>query len=656
MHIGITFSLTYLLRYEIIVVTIEKHELNGVYYIMSLHLLPKKTSTFIPWQNQINSMFEDQVEHIIEPVENHAKKCLITPDERQALLVCPPGSGKTTMFLIDLVWRIADQARKNNINNQLIVFTSPDGGLKDDMFYQLDELFKDNWAYEELTKRGINLCTVSDNTDDIKGRGLEIIVLLTNSFDDNSKHFENLKNHKITSIISEEVHRELGCTDSRNYTGDVGHDGRTYEAKRYWNIRSLNYSMWFGVTGTPTDSQKTDTENFTVLSDKMERSEWRLPFFAENYKHYSNYPLGDNGLFQLVEDVFVEISKRNAISKYLLSEIDLGILSKLSIELQGNLKATKSTCFLKCFQANSRYSRLDVDGVMELWGDLCEKYKSLTFDYDGVKLPYHIGRIAEMTHKSKTGGTNGGTIDLLNDPDSEYVAVAAIHIGAVGINITNLACIGILSLMQNNGDVGITPEQLICRLDRSKFVWRGSFADEVSKISDSSQRNKIINLAINLSSKNVFSNQSKLVTEAYNNTLPNHVKIEDAVGYLTGLVSIFREQNGYSSVSGKERDIAYKNEQKPRCEFPDCGCYEELVEDSNELSKPIREIYYQQSLNVDHKDGDRENMNPDNLITLCPNRHSFKTMENKDYLKKYYEKNDLIITPTSKNTIHKEIA
>ena len=61
-------------------------------------------------------------------------------------------------------------------------------------------------------------------------------------------------------------------------------------------------------------------------------------------------------------------------------------------------------------------------------------------------------------------------------------------------------------------------------------------------------------------------------------------------------------------------------------------------------------------MNVDHKDGDRENMNPDNLITLCPNRHSFKTMENKDYLKKYYEKNEIIVTPTSKNTIHKEIA
>lgn len=617
----------------------------------SLPLLPNTKPTFIVWQNQINSVFEDQDEHIIKPVVDHAKKCLITPDKRQALLVCPPGSGKTTMFIVDLIWRIADQARKNNIHNQLMVLTSPDGGLKDDMFYQLDKFFKDNSAYEELTKCGINLCTVSNNTDDIKGRGLEIIVLLTKSFDDNSKHLENLKKHKITAMISEEVHRELGCTEKANYRKDVGHDTE-YHAKRYWNIRSLNYFMWFGVTGTPTVSQKTDTENFIVLSDKMERSEWRLPFFAEDYKPYSNCVYGDNGLFKLVEDVFVEISKRNAISKYLLSEIDLGILSKLSIELQNTLKATKNTCFLKCFQVNSKYSRLDVDSVIDLWEDLCKKYKSLTFDYNGVELPYHIGRIASMTSRDKTGGTNGGTIDLLNDPNSEYVAVAAIHIGAVGINITNLACIGILSLMQNNGNVGITPEQLICRLDRCLFVWRGSFADEVSKISDSNQRNTIIKLAINLSSKNVFSNESKLVTEAYNNTLPNHVKIEDATGYLTGLVSIFREQNGYSSISGKERDIAYRNARKTKCELPDCECYKELVEDDKELSKPMREIYYQQILQVDHKDGDRENMNPDNLITLCPNRHSIKTMENKDYLNEYYENAPIvtpIVTPTQES-------
>ena len=44
----------------------------------SLHLLPNTKPTFIVWQNQINSVFEDQDEHIIKPVVDHAKKCLIT--------------------------------------------------------------------------------------------------------------------------------------------------------------------------------------------------------------------------------------------------------------------------------------------------------------------------------------------------------------------------------------------------------------------------------------------------------------------------------------------------------------------------------------------------------------------------------------------------
>ena len=55
----------------------------------------------------------------------------------------------------------------------------------------------------------------------------------------------------------------------------------------------------------------------------------------------------------------------------------------------------------------------------------------------------------------------------------------------------------------------------------------------------------------------------------------------------------------------------------------------------------MREIYYQQILNVDHKDGNRENMNPDNFITLCPNRHSIKTMSNEDYLNSYV--NNLLV-------------
>ena len=60
-----------------------------------------------------------------------------------------------------------------------------------------------------------------------------------------------------------------------------------------------------------------------------------------------------------------------------------------------------------------------------------------------------------------------------------------------------------------------------------------------------------------------------------------------------------------------------------------------LVENSTKGSKSIRELAYQKILQVDHIDGDRDNMAPENLITLCPNRHRIKTMNNEDYLNSY---------------------
>ena len=194
----------------------------------------------------------------------------------------------------------------------------------------------------------------------------------------------------------------------------------------------------------------------------------------------------------------------------------------------------------------------------------------------------------------------------------------------------------ILNPFQNKGNVSISPEQLISRLDRCKFTWRGLFSDDVSKIQNKDQRELMIKLAVNTSSRQVFATDTYLVREAYAAVLPDHVMVEDAEGYLKGVISTFREHNGYSTISGTERDLAYKNARKDRCEHPDCNCYEELVEGGDKLSKALREVYYQLVLQVDHVDGDRENMDSENLITLCPNRHSIKTMNNEDYLNTYY--------------------
>ena len=593
-------------------------------------LLPQMTPTFIPWPNGVNSVFADQTQHIIKPVEEYANKFLITPDGRQSMIICPPGSGKTTMIIVDLLWRIAVMAKDKD--SQLFVITTPDKGVTEDIYDQLCAIFKDKYLWNTVIKdAGIRLQGVYENGTSVLGRDLEIVVCNNQLLQFGSVHHEHLKKFEITTIFSDEAHRGLGCPEGMRYTKDIGHDNPEYEAKWYWAFRDLNYLGWFGLTGTPTESQLNDTKNYQVISKDMERSEWRLPFFHKTFESID----GDE---DDVENVFLQLAERNAIGKYLKNQIDL---TKLSPE--NKLSETKLTAILRCTQSNSTRPGLKIHQCQEVWERLTKKYKNETFLYNDVELIYSIGELAIMTSNDKTGGSNNETVQYLNDEDNPYTAVAVIHIGGVGINITNLGIVCVLNHFKNKGNVSISPEQLMSRLDRCKFQWRGPFADDVSKIKDKGQRDLMIKLAVNTSSKQVFAKSTYLVRTAYANVLPNHVMVDEAEGYLKGVISTFREHNGNSSISGTERDLSYKNARKDRCEHPNCNCYDELVENSNKFSKPIREIHYQLILQVDHKDGDRENMNPDNLITLCPNRHSIKTMRNEDYLNNYTKEEPTLI-------------
>jgi hypothetical protein len=606
---------------------------------INTNLLPKMYPTFIKWPFGIKTIFEDQQEHIIEKIMAQAKTCLSKPDMRQGVLYAPPGSGKTTMFIVDLFWRVAKLAKDSGKKNQLMVITTPDGGVTEDILNQLQAYYDDNDAFDLISDAGLNWTGLFNKPIDggkkVMGRGLEIVVCNNQMLLQEEQH-EHLKKFEITMLVSDEAHRGLGCTDTDNYVTDIGHNNTKYTASWYWAMRDLKYCIWIGMTGTMTQSHKEDKENFYLISDKMEKSDWRLPFFTPDLVVYDDGYWSDI-VDDNIKETFLNISTRNAIGKYLKDKIDF---SKLSPE--NKLIETKVTAIIKCGATNSKNIPTPHE-VRLRWNRLCREYVGKTFEYDGVELEYDIGRMAIMTSDEKTGGTNSETVQLLNNENYDYVAVAVIHIGTVGINITNLGVASILPDINNAGSVGISIEQFIARLDRCKFIWRGTFADDLAKIKDRDQRDLMIKLAVNSSSRICFATGSHLTEKAHKEVVKNHVTTEDAEGYLQGLISIFREQSGYSSISGQERELSYKNARKERCEFPDCQCYKELVEDIKELSKPIREIHYQQILQVDHKDGDRENMNPDNLITLCPNRHSFKTMENKDYLNKYYEDKPVII-------------
>ena len=59
--------------------------------------MPKMVETFLPLSS-IKTLFADQYKHIIEPAMLHSETCLSNPDLRQAVIYCPPGSGKTTII------------------------------------------------------------------------------------------------------------------------------------------------------------------------------------------------------------------------------------------------------------------------------------------------------------------------------------------------------------------------------------------------------------------------------------------------------------------------------------------------------------------------------------------------------------------------------
>ena len=584
-------------------------------------LMPKMVPTVLPLA-PIKNLFEDQFIHIVNPAMVASKKCFEQTDKRQQVVVCPPGSGKTTAYVIDLIWRIALQAKKNyKQKNQLFVLSSPDTSINEDLYSQLNALFESNEIYSILEVAGLNFVGMYEDPKEVLGRGLEIVACSIQKL--TGEQHNHIKNFNITALISDEAHKGLGCPDSEHYESDVGYTGSDYEAKWYWKCRELKYDVWYGLTGTPTVSQRLDTINYNLISDKMEKSDWRLPFFEEKITVFPND--FENKIWQ-IENFFLELSRRNAIGIYLKSQIkDISSVDKLS--------ETKVTGLIRCGIFNSKHPTPDF--VLSEWKKMCQKYENETFEYDGVQLPYYIGRCSELTSSYKPGGNNSTAVNILNNQNNDVIAYAVMYIGTVGINITNLGVTSILPQINNGGNVDNSIRQLIARMDRSKFIWRGLFAMQVAEVSDAKQRDLIIKLAVNTSSCKCFATSGGLTTGAYVDVRDNHVLVHQAEGFLKGLVSVFRENSGNSSIGGKERDLAYKNARKTKCEYEDCNCYEELVENSKLKTKSIRELAYQQILQVDHIDGDRENLNKNNLITLCPNRHSIKTMDNKDYLNVY---------------------
>ena len=603
--------------------------------------MPFKQETvpaFIQHEGGINHIYSgnDQYEHIIKPTSEWMKYCIEQGGvDTGAVIFCPPACGKTTVFTHDSVWRNSAIMAQNGMKNQLHIITAPEIAITESVLLDIKNKYSSDEFHDKFAEHGI-LRTVTNNPDDLIGRNVEILVCSIQLLADNKENARTQKKLKelleergiLPVLYSDEVQKGLGCPEGgATYTGDVGHSGYEYEAVWFQTVYKMPKLAWFMYTGTPTLSMETEYKDYyKMISVGMEKASWRLPFPVSSPTLIPSVDVWNGNYINLT---FHDLAKQNAINLYLKSKIDSDIL-----EMFPEFKSVKVTAFFKCGTQSQ-----DVPGVFlnnKLWKGFCKQAKGKTFIYDGVELKYHIGKIATLTDDIKTFGTNLETFDALNENEN-YVAVSAVMIGGTGINVLNLRSVTILPYKANKGGIDHSYVQLLNRLARCKFAaWRNDFDIRVAQIKSKEQRKAVIDLALAMSEKKAFIHEdAELPKGAYNKMTKGHVMYEDARGFLEGLVSTKLPHFGTEGCSGQDRDIEYRNLRKDRCEIEGCTCYEDLVINGTEKSEAEREVVYRQCLQVDHIDGDRTNMNPENLLTVCPNRHQFKTIFEKDYLNSY---------------------
>ena len=617
-------------------------------------LSPKMEKCFLGGPEDFHkTLFSEAFNHIVIPTEKLIKDQIHIGSGNGKLNVieAPPGCGKTHAFTYDLLWRGLALFRKfKNSPNMIAMFTSPDTSVNEAVVADLKAIIE--WCKTDDILRdliqieyGLDVHNIATSPNELLGYGTEILVCTPKMATESQNDILQSLSRKtfLAFIVSDEAHRGLGCPSSETYIENVGWSGYGYNATWFHGLRKLNAFVWIGLSGTPTKSQKSDDVYYNAISDKMTKASFRNGFV-------DTLDMSSMSMEEIVEKVFFDIVERNAISKYLFTYFTRDNLEK---ELYEKFeKAIKVTAMFRSGQkgndgAPSKWGT--AEDVQNAWNRLVKKYAGTTFEYfcpwnkETVELERNPGMCAICLDKNKSADTNKGVFDLMNAPKSGYDAVAVLHIGVVGINITTLGHIGIIPEVGNDGDVVSSPVQLLGRLARCHFVWTGiGWSIPVSEIEDRDLREIAIHLSINITTKRCTSNESYLVRRAWNRFEQGHIELAGAYTYLSELVNeATRTLYDYSLV--KEQDDIYKlyKVDNPHCEF--CpqnedgipACEVAARENHSEDSDEDFATWWFGDLEVDHKDSNHFNNDPKNLQTLCSDEHGYKTQKNKEYLTRY---------------------
>lgn len=563
------------------------------------------------------------IDNILEATKNVSKQ------KRAVVQQAPTGSGKS----FTIIHATIPELLKQHPKIEDVFFVSPTQECVDEpyeMMKKFDNTYIENkcvrvYSSKEL-RQAINGCYELEGDIKIYFMTTQFMYGLYESFDAVASDTFELRIPGL--VINDEAHRGLGVPDAETTKQDTGTNNKNWDPKWFQMQEQLMLagSIIIHLTATPTESQKM----LTGIGANKYLALPPMPKFKEaNAFTFFNYHGTREDLSQTLEAAFTQFSwqvneVRNQ-QKLIPDNIWNMIEDKIPRLMPGIILSMGRSTAVNGLRIEEELSDI-AKYVKKINGVLFVSTHSQK-SFDGVPIKRMIDgiKLANST-------------EYKNKP----LVMVVVESGKMGINIPRLIT-AVVCKIPAQKKIHNNYSQFVARTCRLPFFRDHDTAiDYIKSLNVPNDIKSIICSYYSLMSTSfaILPQESELMNLVEEFYTDNTFTMLEGIDYITN--GVFGKKDQLNLISGFklafDRGDLNKLFRKDYCEAHDNKCFDEAVkgyvkaygDDIKSLGGFIEN--WKTTLQVDHKDGNRYNNNPSNLITECPNVHMLKTQRQKDYL------------------------
>lgn len=573
-----------------------------------------------------------QQEYLVDNIINSIAMALKSVAKKALVVQAPTGSGKS--FTITNYTAIQIPRTFKSIKN--IFFAAPSQECVDEPLESMSK-YDDTYIGKKLVKvyNSKQLKYALDNNIDLPGdvryffMTTQFMYGLYEGFD--SQNPDDFELMLPDLIINDEAHRGLGVPDASTTKEDQGTTNNNWEPK-WFDMQSAMMdcgTVVIHVTATPTQSQRMKT---MVGADKYVQLP-TMPKFKES-NAFTKFEYHGNR-----EDLYGTLNAAYKTFAWQVNEIsNQQTLIPDSVWKSLDEKMPKvMPGIIISLGRNNAVNGIPIDEVITDIKEFAARINGVLFVSTSKEKHFDGKAIKRMSE----GITMANSLTYVNRP----LVMVVVDSGKMGINIPRLIT-AVVCKIPAQQKIHNSYTQFVARTCRLPFfrdhdmgidfIRSLKVSDEVKSVICSYYSLLSTSFAILPQDTEVM----KLVEEFYTE---NTFDMIDGIDYIQD--GVFGSKDPKKVISGLR--LAFDRGQlnslfrKDNCEACNGACLDQAIigyikqygNDVSDLGEFVGD--WQNTLQVDHIDGNRYNNNTDNHATVCPNVHMLKTQRQKDYLNQY---------------------